>query len=139
MPVAGQIMHRGAECINKTETLTRAPAMMKRLEVGALPVCEDDGRMCGIITDRDIVVKCVADGRNPAETQCTELCEGTPQWIDVTADVSEVLETMERHQIKRLPVIENKELVGMISERDIAQHLNEHQIAEFAQRVYATS
>ncbi|WP_308048555.1 CBS domain-containing protein [Streptomyces sp. TRM72054] len=131
--------HRGAECISKTETLDRAAEAMKRLEIGALPVCEDDGRMCGIITDRDIVVKCVAEGRNPAETSCAELCQGTPHWIDVNADVSEVLDTMERHQIKRLPVMENKRLVGMISERDIAQHLSEHQIAEFAEQVYATS
>ncbi|WP_328364261.1 CBS domain-containing protein [Streptomyces sp. NBC_00457] len=139
MPVAGQIMHRGAECINKTENLARAAELMKRLEVGALPVCEDDGRMCGIITDRDIVVRCVAEGRDPAGTECSELCQGTPQWIDVNADVSEVLATMERHQIRRLPVVENKTLVGMISERDIARHLSEHQIAEFAERVYATA
>ncbi|MGC9540543.1 CBS domain-containing protein [Streptomyces sp. UG1] len=140
MPVAGQIMHRGAECSNKTETLTRAAETMKRLEVGALPVYEDEGRMCGIITDRDIVVKGVAERRNSAETECTELGQGTPHWIGVHADVSEVLATMERHRIKRLPVIENKTLVGMISERDIiAQHLNEHQIAEFAERVYATA
>ncbi|GAB2865426.1 hypoxic response protein Hrp1 [Streptomyces deserti] len=139
MPVAGQIMHRGVECINKTETLTRAAELMKRLQVGALPVCEDDGRMCGIVTDRDIVVKCVADGRNPAETQCAELCQGTPQWIDVNADVREVLDTMERHRIKRLPVIENKKLVGMISEADIARHLSDEQIAEFTERVYATA
>ncbi|MER7540800.1 CBS domain-containing protein [Streptomyces sp. NPDC097704] len=129
MPVAGQIMHRGAECINKSVTLTRAAEMMKRPDVGALPVCEDDARMHGIITDRDMVVKCIAEGRNPAETQCAELCQGTPQWIDVNADVSEVLATMERHQIKRLPVIEDKALVGMISEREIAQHLDEHQPA----------
>ncbi|MEU2395588.1 CBS domain-containing protein [Streptomyces sp. NPDC007369] len=137
MTTAAEIMHPGAQWIPATETLDRAAELMGRLGVGALPVSDANERLCGIITDRDIVVKCVAKGHDPAKVTCGELCEGTPRWIAADADVSDVLDEMESHQIKRLPVIENKRLVGMISEADLAQHLPEAQLAEFVEKVYA--
>ncbi|MFJ4779118.1 CBS domain-containing protein [Streptomyces sp. NPDC088762] len=137
MTTAAEIMHAGAQWIPATETLDRAAELMARLNVGALPVSDADERLCGIITDRDIVVGCIAKGQDPAKMTCGDMCQGTPRWIDAEADVSEVLQEMESHQIKRLPVIRNKKLVGMISEADLAQHLSEEQIAEFVEKVYA--
>ncbi|MEU9443904.1 CBS domain-containing protein [Streptomyces sp. NPDC048304] len=139
MTTAKDIMHPGAQWIPRYETLDRAAQMMRDHEVGALPVSDPDNgdRMVGIITDRDIVVKCVASGHDPARMTCADLCEGTPRWIDAGADISEVLREMEGHQIKRLPVVENKRMIGMISETDIARHLGEGQLAEFVQHVYA--
>ncbi|MFK0253177.1 CBS domain-containing protein [Streptomyces sp. NPDC090445] len=137
MTTAADIMHPGAQWIPATETLDRAAELMGRLGVGALPVSDANERLCGIITDRDIVVKCVAKGHDPAKVTCGDLCEGTPRWIAADADVSAVLDEMESHQIRRLPVIENKRLVGMISEADLAQHLPETQLAEFVEKVYA--
>lgn len=137
MTTAKDIMHPGAQWIPATETLDRAAQLMRELDVGALPVSNAEERLCGIITDRDIVVECVAHGLDPAQTTCGDLSLGTPRWIDANADVSEVLETMQSHQIRRLPVIEQKRLIGMISEADLAQHLSEEQIAEFVERVYA--
>ncbi|GAA3377653.1 hypoxic response protein Hrp1 [Streptomyces sannanensis] len=137
MTTAGEIMHPGAQWIPRSETLDRAAQLMLRLHVGALPVSDETERLCGIITDRDIVLKCVALGKDPSRVTCAELCEGTPRWIDSGADVSEVLDEMRSHQIRRLPVIENKRLVGMISEADLAQHLSEHDLAMFAAGVYA--
>ncbi|MCQ4043764.1 CBS domain-containing protein [Streptantibioticus rubrisoli] len=136
MTTAKEIMHPGAQWIKREEMLDQAARLMARLDVGALPVSDENERLCGIITDRDIVVKCIAKGRNPAETKCADLCEGTPRWVDANADVSDVLHEMESHRIKRLPVIENKRLIGMISEADLAQHLTDDQIAEFAETVY---
>ncbi|GAA4672852.1 hypoxic response protein Hrp1 [Streptomyces chumphonensis] len=137
MTTAKDIMHPGAQWIPAHETLDRAAQLMRELDVGALPVSDADERLCGIITDRDIVVECVARGHDPSRVTCEALCHGTPRWIDSSADVTEVLGEMEGHQIRRLPVIENKRLVGMISEADLAQHLSEDQIAHFAERVYA--
>ena len=139
MTTAKDIMHPGAQWIYREETLDRAAQLMRQLDVGALPVSDQNERLCGIITDRDIVVKCVALGHDPAQTRCAELCEGTPRWVDAGADVSEVLREMESRRIRRLPVVEGKKLVGMISEADLAQHLSEQQIAEFVERVYAAS
>ncbi|MFD7553332.1 MULTISPECIES: CBS domain-containing protein [unclassified Streptomyces] len=137
MTTAGEIMHAGAQWIPATETLDRAAQLMARLGVGALPISDTSERLCGILTDRDIVVGCVAKGHDPSKITAGEMAQGTPRWIDANADVSEVLEEMQSHQIRRLPVIENKKLVGMISEADLAKHLSEEQIAGWAEKVYA--
>jgi CBS domain-containing protein len=137
MTTAGEIMHRGAQWIPAHETLDRAAQLMRELNVGALPISDKNERLCGILTDRDIVVGCVAMGRDPSKVTAGEMAQGTPRWIDAGADVSEVIHEMQEHQIRRLPVIENKRLVGMISEADLAQHLTEGQIASWAESVYA--
>ncbi|MFR9798649.1 CBS domain-containing protein [Streptomyces sp. MS06] len=139
MTTAGDIMHRGAQWIPAHETLDRAAQLMRELGVGALPISDSDERLCGILTDRDIVVGCVAMGRDPSRVTAGELAQGTPRWVDAGADVGEVLREMKEHQIRRLPVIENKRLVGMISEADLAQHLSEDQIGAWAESVYARS
>ncbi|MFI5766432.1 MULTISPECIES: CBS domain-containing protein [unclassified Streptomyces] len=137
MTTAGEIMHRGAQWIPATETLDRAAQLMSRLNVGALPISDSNERLCGILTDRDIVIGCVAKGHDPSKITAGDMAQGTPRWIDAGADVSEVLEEMQSHQIRRLPVIDNKRLVGMISEADLAKHLSDEQIAGWAERVYA--
>ncbi|WP_149822771.1 CBS domain-containing protein [Streptomyces tailanensis] len=137
MTTAGDIMHRGAQWIPAHETLDRAAQLMRQLNVGALPISDRNERLCGILTDRDIVVGCVALGRDPSKVTAGDLAKGTPRWIDANADISEVLQEMKGHQIRRLPVIENKRLVGMISEADLARNLPEDQIADWAESVYA--
>jgi CBS domain-containing protein len=137
MTTAEQIMHTDARWIPATETLDRAAQVMRDMGIGALPVSDADERMCGIVTDRDIVVKCVAMGHDPAKVTAGDLCEGTPRWVEADEDMSSVLEAMETHQIRRMPVVRNKKLVGMISEADIARHLPDGQVAEFVERICA--
>ncbi|WP_328678562.1 CBS domain-containing protein [Streptomyces sp. NBC_00322] len=137
MTTARDIMHPGAQWIPAHETLDRAAQLMRQLNVGALPIADSDERLCGILTDRDIVVGCVAMGHDPSQVTAGDMAKGTPRWIDAGSDVDEVLQEMQGHQIRRLPVIENKRLVGMISEADLAQHLSDEQIHAFVERVYA--
>ncbi|MEV7086726.1 CBS domain-containing protein [Streptomyces sp. NPDC093085] len=137
MTTAKDIMHSGARWIPAHETLDRAAQLMRELDVGALPIADTDERLMGILTDRDIVVGCVARGHDPAKVTAGEMAHGTPRWIDSEATVEEVLTEMEDHRIRRLPVIEDKRLVGMISEADLARHLTEIQIAAWAGRIYA--
>ncbi|MEU7030344.1 CBS domain-containing protein [Streptomyces sp. NPDC015232] len=139
MTTAKDIMHPGAQWIPAHETLDRAAQLMRNLDVGALPIADENERLCGIITDRDIVVGCVAMGHDPAKVTCGEMAKGTPRWIDAGADVGAVLEEMQSHQIRRLPVVEEKRLVGMISEADLAQHLSDEQLKAFCESVYAAS
>ncbi|MCD9196425.1 CBS domain-containing protein [Streptomyces albireticuli] len=132
---------KGVQCVGEHESLLDASRMMRDLKVGCLPICGDDQRLKGVITDRDIVVQCVAEGRDASGVQAGELA-GALHWVDAEADANEALETMERHQIKRLPVIDVKNdhrLCGMITEADLAKNLTDEQIAEFASRVYATA
>ncbi|MFB8124069.1 CBS domain-containing protein [Streptomyces bacillaris] len=141
MTTAKDIMHSGAHWIPAHETLDRAAQLMREHNVGALPVSAngDSDRMVGIITDRDIVVGCVSKGHDPSKVTAGDLAQGTPRWIEADADVNAVLEEMQNHRIRRLPVVENKKLVGMISEADLAQHLTEEQIAAWAEKVYSRS
>jgi CBS domain-containing protein len=133
---ARDIMHAGATCIGEDETLSEAARKMRDLGVGSLPICGADDRLHGILTDRDIVVRCVAEGADPATVRAADVAQGTLFWADADADVMEVLQAMEDHQVKRLPVIENHRLVGVISEADLARNLSEHRLAEFVEKVY---
>ncbi|MFD6434871.1 CBS domain-containing protein [Streptomyces venezuelae] len=137
MTTAGDIMHRGAQWIPKHETLDRAAQLMRELDVGALPISDENERLCGILTDRDIVIGCVAMGHDPSRITAGEMAKGTPRWIESDADVDAVLREMQGHRIRRLPVIENKRLVGMISEADLAVHLTDDQLAGWVESVYA--
>jgi CBS domain-containing protein len=136
---ARDIMHAGAECIGEDDSVAAAAQRMRDLGVGSLPICGADDRLHGILTDRDIVVNCIAEGGDPAQIRVGDLAEKTVFWVDAGADLGEVLHQMEDHQVKRLPVIENHRLVGIISEADLARTLDEHRLAEFVERVYATS
>ena len=137
MATAREIMHMGAECIRQNETLTAAAAKMGDLHVGALPILGADDRLHGIITDRDIVVRAVANGLDPQETTVDMLAERTPIWVDASADINDVLQTMEEHKVRRLPVVENQQVVGVISEADLATRLGAREISEFASSVYS--
>ncbi|MCC5579147.1 CBS domain-containing protein [Microtetraspora sp. AC03309] len=139
MTTARNVMHFGVQCIGENENLLTAARMMRDLSVGSLPVCGNDDRLKGIITDRDIVIKCVAAGKDCSEVTAKDLAQGTLVWIDAEADLEEALHTMEEHQIRRLPVLENHRLVGVITEADLAAHLPEDKLAEAVSRIYAES
>ena len=137
MTTARDIMHMGAECVGEQQTLQYAAQRMRDLGVGALPICSDDDRLLGIITDRDIVTKAIARGVDPADTTAGELAQGAPVTIDSQAEVAEVLNAMGEHQIRRLPVMENRRLVGMISEADLARNLPEQSVGKFVEAICA--
>jgi CBS domain-containing protein len=133
---AREIMHPGVRCVDEDASLVEAARMMRDLDVGSLPICGKDDRLRGIITDRDIVIRAVAEGMDLASTRVAEFgCH--VHWVDAEDSVAHVLQTMGDHQIRRLPVIENHRLVGMVSEADLARHLPEDQLASFVERVYA--
>lgn len=134
---ARDLMNAGAECIDEGEALVVAARKMRDLGIGALPICGTDDRLRGMITDRDIVVDCIAAGHDPATMLARELANDNLVWVDADAEVSVVLSLMEQNQIRRLPVIEDHRFVGMISEADLARTLDEEQIAGFTEKVYA--
>jgi CBS domain-containing protein len=137
MAKARDMMHQGAECIGENETLQQAARRMRDLNIGSMPICGEDQRLQGIITDRDIVVRCVAEGGDPSAVTARELAEGTPVWVDAGADHTEVVRLLTQYKIRRLPVIDDHRLVGMISEADVARHLPEKEVSEFARAVYS--
>jgi CBS domain-containing protein len=138
MTTARDIMHAGVTCIGEHETLQHAAQQMRDLGFGSLPIRGDDDRLHGIITDRDIVTKCIARGVDPANVTAGEVADGMPVTIESQADATEVLRAMEQHKIHRLPVIENQQPVGMISQADLARHLPETLVGEFIEAVCAS-
>jgi CBS domain-containing protein len=139
MTTARDIMHVGVTCIGEHETLQNAAQQMRDLDVGSLPVCgDDDDRLRGIITDRDIVTKCIARGIDPSKVTAGELVDGSPVTIESQADVADVLRAMEQYQIHRLPVVESQQPIGMISQADLARHLPENLVGEFIEAVCAS-
>ena len=130
MTTAREIMTGGAECVKSSDTLVDAARKMRDLEVGALPICGEDDRLHGIVTDRDIVVRCVAEGGDPGTMRVEELAEGKPVTIGADDSVEEALHTMMEHHVRRLPVIDGHTLIGMVSQADIAKNLPEDKVGE---------
>ncbi|WP_313480061.1 CBS domain-containing protein [Microbacterium sp.] len=116
-------MTPNAQCIGENDALSIAAERMLELDVGALPICGEDGRLKGMLTDRDIVVKAIAAGLNPETTNAGRLAAGVPVMVSPDDDIDRTLALMREHRIRRVPVLEDDRLVGMISQADIARHL----------------
>src|SRR3954466_15592756 len=99
MKTAREIMSSGVECASTTDTLADAAKKMRDLDVGALPICGEDNRLKGMVTDRDIVVRCIADGGDPSSVKVEELADGKPVTIGADDSVEEALRTMSSHGV----------------------------------------
>ena len=135
MTTAREIMTAGAECVGENDTLEVAAQKMRDLDVGVLPICGEDNRLKGVITDRDIVVKCLAEGGDPRNTKAGSLAEGKPVTIGADDSVEEAIQTMQAHKVRRLPVIDGHDLVGMVAQADIARSLPEDQVGELVKLI----
>jgi CBS domain-containing protein len=140
MTTARDVMHTGCECLSVEESLTAAARRMAELNVGAMPVCGEGGRPKGIVTDRDIVVKAIAKDKNPAEIKAGDIIGEGPVWsVDANTEVDDVLHQMAEHKIRRMPVLENEELVGIISQADLAAKLPEDRVGELVEAISSGS
>jgi CBS domain-containing protein/uncharacterized membrane protein len=128
-------MTAGAECVNEDETLVDAARKLQRLDVGALPICGNDDRLKGVLTDRDIVIKAIALGKDVATTLVGSLAQGKPVTIGADDSIDEAVSTMSKHEVRRLPVIDGHRLVGMVSQADIARHGTAKQAAKLVKEV----
>ena len=132
---AREVMTQGAECIGENETVQDAAKKMADLDVGSLPICGEDDRLKGMVTDRDIVVKVLAQGKDPGSTKAGELGEGKPVTIGADDSVSDAIRTMKEHKVRRLPVIDGQELVGIVTQGDLAQHADEQDVGELVETI----
>lgn len=116
------IMCGSVVSIDEDEPVIAAARLFKRLNLGALPVTEDAGRLVGMLTDRDIVLRCVAAGLNPRETRTGDIMTRGVVTTAPDAKLSEAAKLMGGDQVRRLPVVEGGKLVGMLSLGDLARH-----------------
>jgi CBS domain-containing protein len=134
MATARDIMHKGAMCVQSDDTVANAARMMAEHDFGAMPICgAEDNKIKGMVTDRDIVVEVIAKGHDPNAYRVDQLPQGHLILCDANEDADAVLAKMSEHQVKRLPVIDDHRLVGIISLADVARNLPEPDVGELVE------
>ncbi len=111
-------MTRDPRTVNADDTIVDAARIMRDSDIGDVVVM-DDGQVSGIVTDRDIVVRAIAEGRD-ADTPVRDVCTTGVETVDPSASVDDAVRTMEQHDIRRLPVVKNGRPVGILSLGDLA-------------------
>ncbi len=132
---ARDVMSPDCECIGENDSITDAAKKLRELNVGAMPICGEDDRLKGMLTDRDIVTKVLAEGLDPSSTRAGELGEGKPVTIGADDSLDETLRTMTEHKVRRLPVIDGHELVGIISQADLARSIDESRVGDLVEAI----
>jgi CBS domain-containing protein len=134
---AREVMSGGADCIGENDSILDAAKRLAELDVGAMPICGEDNRLKGMLTDRDIVVKVLAQGKDPGSTRAGELGQGKPVTIGADDSVEEALATMKEHAVRRLPVIDGHDLIGMVSQADLAKNIDEEKVGDLVEAISA--
>jgi len=138
MKTAREIMTPGADYIDEKATVAEAAEKMAQNDYGALPICNGEGHLQGMVTDRDIVTKVIAAGKDARDCQVSELADQS-EVVTIGADdsVEEALRTMKEHKVRRLPVIDGRDLVGMVSQGDIATNYPEDKVGDLVEAISA--
>lgn len=136
MTTAREIMSSDVQTLTQSQSLVEAAVLMRDHGVGAIPIVSDEGHLTGIVTDRDIVVGAVAGGRDPGATAVGGLAQGIVSTVTPDEDIERIVATMGDQQIKRLVVVDGQQVVGMISEADLARNVAEDMIVDFVKQVY---
>ena len=136
---ARHIMSEDCTCIGENDSVLDAAKRLKDLDVGSLPICGEDDRLKGMLSDRDIVIKVLAEGKDPSSVKAGELGQGDGQTVTIGADdsIDEALRTMAEHKVRRLPVIDDHRMVGIISQADIATNIDEEKVGELVEAISA--
>jgi CBS domain-containing protein len=128
---AREVMTADPSFCEESVTAAQAAKQMADQDVGAIPVCSAEGRLTGVVTDRDLAVHVVAEGRDPQSTTVRDLV-GQTEVVTIGADDSleEAIRTMKDHAVRRLPVIDGDRLVGMVSQADVARAMPNAKIGD---------
>jgi CBS domain-containing protein len=128
------VMTPGVRTVSPSQSLAEAAEVMKGEDVGSVPVVEE-GRLAGIVTDRDIVIRAVAERRDPQTVKVDEIASRELVTVEPEQDMDEALALMASHQVRRLPVVEAGRLVGMLAQADVALEAKEKQVGETVEEI----
>jgi CBS domain-containing protein len=136
---ARDVMSTDCTCIGENDSVLDAAKRLAEKDVGSLPICGEDDRLKGMLTDRDIVVKVLAQGKDPASVKAGELGQGDAKTVTIGADdsIDEALRTMTEAKVRRLPVIDGQKMVGIISQADLATNIDEEKVGELVEAISA--
>lgn len=131
------IMTPNPACCTPESSLQDVARIMLDEDCGSVPVCEshENKRVIGMITDRDIVIRAIAAGRNPLDCQVQEFMTHPVAVVQASDELDRVINTLEDNQIRRVPVIDNNQLVGIIAQADIARSGNDSRTGELVQEI----
>jgi CBS domain-containing protein len=129
-----EAMTASVSSVSPSQSLADAAEVMKGQDVGSVPVVED-GRLAGIVTDRDIVTRAVAERRNPQAVKVEEIASHDLVTVESEQDLDDALALMARHKVRRLPVLEGGRLVGMLAQADIALGAKEEKVGEMVEQI----
>ena len=115
------IMTKNVVRISPDESVEVAARALTHYNIGALPVCGADGKLCGMVTDRDLVIRCMAANRSAADTKVRQVMTGRVLYVQPDMDAGVAAHLMGKQQVRRLPVVENGRLCGMVSLADLAR------------------
>lgn len=113
------IMTKDVACVNPNSNVVEAAQLMQKYNVGSIPVCDQSG-VVGIVTDRDIIVRNIAHGKNPSDTPVRDVMTGQVTTASPDMEVDEVTKLMSENQIRRVPVVDNNIIIGMLALGDVA-------------------
>lgn len=134
MTTARDIMTKGADFVDSSATVLDVAKKLASEDYGSLPICDGE-KLQGMITDRDIVVKVLAEGKDPATTKVIDLVQGEVVTIGADDSVEEAARTMAKHQVRRLPVIDGTKLVGMLAQADLALSDNDRKTGDTVEAI----
>ena len=129
-----EAMTASVSSVSPSQSLADAAEVMKREDVGSVPVVEE-GRLAGIVTDRDIVTRAVAEQRNPQTVSVEEIASHDLVTVEPEQDLDEALALMARHKVRRLPVLEEGRLIGMLAQADVALEAKEQKVGEMVEQI----
>lgn len=118
---ASDIMSKDITVIREEETMREAAERLAGDDIGVLPICDEQKQLKGMLTDRDIVVHVIARGKDPASTTARDLEQGEIITLRPDDSVEHALDLMAQHQVRRLPVVEDGRIIGMVSQADVAK------------------
>ena len=127
-------MTEGPRSIGASDSVVDAARLMLEEDIGSLPVTDDD-QLVGMITDRDIAMRVVSEATDPKATSVGDVCSRDVISVEADKDHEEALALMARHQVRRLPVVENGKLVGIVAQADIARTENEKKTGELVEAI----
>jgi CBS domain-containing protein len=134
---AREVMTPDAKCVGENDTVADAAKQLSDLGVGSMPICGEDDRLKGMVTDRDIVVDVIAAGKDQGAVAVKELGDGKPVTIGADDSMEEALATMKEHKVRRLPVIDGHDLVGIVSIADLATNIDHKQTGDLMEAISA--
>jgi CBS domain-containing protein len=127
-------MTKGPRTVQRGDSIADAARLMREEDAGVAPIVDGD-RLVGVLTDRDIAIRVVAEGKDPQSTKVEEIASQTLVTIEPQQDLDEALRLMAQHQIRRLPVVEDGKLVGILAQADVARHADSARTGEVVEEI----